>query len=182
MRSQPKRHSAWSTACGPASAATGPHHFCMRNWLGKGGGVCQEQRHEHRCVGGSRLCAGQSCGLTGVEQAATPQILAGLPVPAALKTRPGGADVHNLAEHPGGDDLLHLVEERLQPVLLEGEERLAGLPLCLKNAVDVGDLRDGRWGLSAAIGAGHKPLRGAGALQRLPSWQAASPKARGTPS
>jgi hypothetical protein len=40
-----------------------------------------------------------------------------------------------------GDDLLQLVEERLESILLEGEECLAGFLLGGEDAIDVGNLR-----------------------------------------
>ena len=49
--------------------------------------------------------------------------------------------MYDFTENSRGHDLLHLVEEGLQPVLLEREKRLARLPLRLKNTVNVGDLQ-----------------------------------------
>ena len=48
--------------------------------------------------------------------------------------------MNDLPEDARCHNLLHLVEERLQAVLLEREECLAGGLLRRENAIDIGDL------------------------------------------
>src|ERR1035437_8837642 len=61
-----------------------------------------------------------------IEQNAAQVALKGLPIPAPPETTPDTADMHEFTQHAGLNDLLDLVEKRLEPVVLEGRQHALG--------------------------------------------------------
>ena len=82
---------------------------------------------------------------TGVEQAASPILLTGLPVPSTGEASPGGSDVDNLAQHARVDHFLNFVKEGLQAVVLERREQAVIVLGRFDNAIEL------RYGFAAGF-------------------------------